>query len=124
MVPGLSPESGSESAAERRNFQYELEGPRQSGRTWEEPCCGIQIAHHERADQLLDVSPLTDVMSDQANHKQFPVLQPAQSQNADHGLDHEPEDLTLREHKLDLAALREKLREKTGKQYWRTLEEL
>src|SRR5690348_3814961 len=34
------------------------------------------------------------------------------------------EDLTLREHKLDLAAVRAKLREKSGKQYWRTLEEL
>ncbi|MGH9741801.1 MAG: TAT-variant-translocated molybdopterin oxidoreductase [Candidatus Acidiferrum sp.] len=30
----------------------------------------------------------------------------------------------VREHKLDLAAVRAKLREKSGKQYWRTLEEL
>jgi MoCo/4Fe-4S cofactor protein with predicted Tat translocation signal len=34
------------------------------------------------------------------------------------------EDLTLREHKLDLAAARAKLKGKSGKQYWRTLEEL
>src|SRR5215469_2538222 len=34
------------------------------------------------------------------------------------------EDLAIREHKLDLAALRAKLRAKTGNQYWRTLEEL
>ncbi len=38
--------------------------------------------------------------------------------------DEQPEDLTLREHPLDLAAVRAKLRAKTGKQYWRTLEEL
>jgi len=36
----------------------------------------------------------------------------------------EPEDLTLRDHPLDLAAVRAKLQSKTGKQYWRTLEEL
>src|SRR4029077_130888 len=34
------------------------------------------------------------------------------------------EDLTLREHLLDLAALQAKLRSKSGKQYWRTIEEL
>ena len=44
--------------------------------------------------------------------------------------DHEPHDDVveetneLREHQLDLAAVREKLASKTGKQYWRTLEEL
>jgi len=34
------------------------------------------------------------------------------------------EDSTIHEHKLDLAAVRAKLRDKSGKQYWRTLEEL
>ena len=34
------------------------------------------------------------------------------------------EDLTLRERRLDLAAVRAKLQSKSGKQYWRTLEEL
>ena len=65
-------------------------------------------------------------MSDQANDKQFRILEPAQSQDAEQDLapEHQPEDLTVREHKLDLAAVREKLREKTGKQYWRTMEEL
>src|SRR5271156_4878528 len=38
--------------------------------------------------------------------------------------DEEPEDLTLRDHPLDLAAVRAKLQSKTGKQYWRSLEEL
>ncbi|HKR32931.1 MAG TPA: TAT-variant-translocated molybdopterin oxidoreductase, partial [Terriglobales bacterium] len=36
----------------------------------------------------------------------------------------QPEDLTLRERPLDLAAVREKLRYKSGPQYWRTIEEL
>src|ERR1700741_5589754 len=36
----------------------------------------------------------------------------------------QPEDLTLREHPLDLAAVRAKLQSKSGKQYWRTIEEL
>ncbi len=40
-----------------------------------------------------------------------------------HGEQH-PEDSTLREHPLDLAAVRAKLQSSTGKQYWRTLEEL
>src|SRR5580658_9257114 len=34
------------------------------------------------------------------------------------------EDLTVHQHSLDIAAVRAKLREKSGKQYWRTLEEL
>src|SRR6202163_1817664 len=38
--------------------------------------------------------------------------------------DEQPEDLTLRERPLDLAALRAKLQTQSGKQYWRTLEEL
>jgi molybdopterin-containing oxidoreductase family iron-sulfur binding subunit len=66
-------------------------------------------------------------MSDHANDKEFRMVQPAQSQQAERGDEHDdeqPEDLTVREHKLDLAAVREKLREKSGKQYWRTLEEL
>lgn len=41
----------------------------------------------------------------------------------DHAETH-AEDLVVREHSLDLAAVRAKLRKKTGKQYWRTLEEL
>src|ERR1700737_4315372 len=36
----------------------------------------------------------------------------------------QPEDLTLRERPLDLAAVRAKLQSKSGKQYWRTIEEL
>jgi len=67
-------------------------------------------------------------MSDHANDKEFRIVQPAQDRRAERGHERddedEPEDLTVRESKLDLAAVREKLREKSGKQYWRTLEEL
>src|SRR6266404_8148937 len=38
--------------------------------------------------------------------------------------DEQPADLTLRERPLDLAAVRAKLQSKSGKQYWRTIEEL
>src|SRR4051812_10510236 len=38
--------------------------------------------------------------------------------------DEQPEDLTLREHPLDLATVRAKLQSKSGKHYWRTLEEV
>ena len=41
----------------------------------------------------------------------------------DHSDSH-AEDSTVHEHSLDLAAVRAKLREKSGKQYWRSLEEL
>ncbi|HKC00890.1 MAG TPA: TAT-variant-translocated molybdopterin oxidoreductase, partial [Terriglobales bacterium] len=38
--------------------------------------------------------------------------------------DEQPADLTLRERPLNLAAVRAKLQSKSGKQYWRTIEEL
>jgi hypothetical protein len=41
----------------------------------------------------------------------------------DHSDSH-AEDSTVHEQNLDLAAVRAKLREKSGKQYWRSLEEL
>src|ERR1700747_1962614 len=42
-----------------------------------------------------------------------------------HSHDDEPaDDLTVHHHPLDLAEVRAKLKSKTGKQYWRTLEEL
>ena len=46
------------------------------------------------------------------------------SLHADDHSDSHAEDSTVHEHNLDLAAVRAKLREKSGKQYWRTLEEL
>jgi MoCo/4Fe-4S cofactor protein with predicted Tat translocation signal len=62
-----------------------------------------------------------DGMSE-SEHKHFPMLQNA-ADSHDHDEDH-AEDLPLREHPLDLAAVRAKLQSKSGKQYWRTLEEL
>src|ERR1700680_2723235 len=62
-----------------------------------------------------------DGMSE-SEHKHFPMLQNG-ADSHDHDEDH-AEDLTLREHPLDLAAVRAKLRSKSGKQYWRTLDEL
>ena len=65
-------------------------------------------------------------MNDHTDNKEFRILKLAQSRDAEQDLDpqDQPQDLTLCERRLDLAAVREKLREKSGKQYWRTLEEL
>jgi molybdopterin-containing oxidoreductase family iron-sulfur binding subunit len=46
------------------------------------------------------------------------------SVHADDPSGEQAEDLTVHQHSLDIAAVRAKLREKSGKQYWRTLEEL
>jgi len=46
------------------------------------------------------------------------------SLHADENSDSHAEDSTVQEHTLNLATVRAKLREKSGKQYWRTLEEL
>ena len=70
-------------------------------------------------------------MNDQSNENKLRVLQGSPVQNSAH--DHHDADEhehdhaeggAEQEHRLDLAAVREKLREKSGKQYWRTLEEL
>ncbi len=75
-------------------------------------------------------------MSEPANNeKLLRIFQGAPSGEKAHGHGHHPEekhdheedevaDTTLREAKLDLAGVREKLKEKAGKEYWRTLEEL
>ncbi len=62
------------------------------------------------------MSSLTDGMSDHPSS--------APKQHEEHEHDARPEDLTLRERPLDLAAVRAKLQSKSGKQYWRTIEEL
>ena len=72
-------------------------------------------------------------MSDHEHDKMLRILQgpavqkPALSaghEHEDHGHHEEAEDTTAGEHRLELAAVREKLKNKSGKQYWRTLEEL
>ncbi len=72
-----------------------------------------------------------DAMSDHEHEKKLRILQGPTGEKAalhaghEHD-DHDDEvvDETLREHRLDLSAVREKLKNKSGKQYWRTLEEL
>ncbi|HUL34749.1 MAG TPA: TAT-variant-translocated molybdopterin oxidoreductase [Candidatus Eisenbacteria bacterium] len=49
---------------------------------------------------------------------------PSQHDDDDHDHNHDGEENVLRESRLELAAVREKLKNKSGKQYWRTLEEL
>ncbi len=75
-------------------------------------------------------------MSDHEHDKMLRILQgPAVQKSAlsaghehedheHHGHHEEAEDTTAGEHRLELAAVREKLKNKSGKQYWRTLEEL
>jgi len=63
------------------------------------------------------MSSLTDGMSDHFSSG-------ALNQHEEHEHDAHPEDLALREKPLDLAAVRAKLQSKSGKQYWRTIEEL
>jgi MoCo/4Fe-4S cofactor protein with predicted Tat translocation signal len=71
-------------------------------------------------------------MNDQPNENKLRILQASQAidaaheHNHDHGHDHEEheENAPEQEHRLDLATVREKLNQKSGKQYWRTLEEL
>src|ERR1700737_4245343 len=59
-------------------------------------------------------------MDDMQEHEHIDEHLPGQQH------DDEPQasDATVREHPLDLAAVRAKLQSKSGKQYWRTLEEL
>jgi len=68
-------------------------------------------------------------MNDPANDKKLRILQDTHGHGSENGHEHHDHDehgtdTVEREHRLDLADLREKLREKSGKQYWRTLEEL
>jgi MoCo/4Fe-4S cofactor protein with predicted Tat translocation signal len=70
-----------------------------------------------------------DAVNDQPNEKQLRILQGMPTQMDDYGqhaheTEEQAEPTELREHGLDLATVREKLKSKTGKQYWRTLEEL
>ena len=68
-------------------------------------------------------------MNDPAKDNTLRILQgPHESGSTNghsrHDHDEPEENAVVREHRLDLADLREKLRDKSGKQYWRTLEEL
>jgi MoCo/4Fe-4S cofactor protein with predicted Tat translocation signal len=66
-------------------------------------------------------------MTDQPEKNKLRIMQVAPASDLRHDRHHDHDDeesLVEREHRLDLAAVREKLRGKSGKQYWRTLEEL
>src|SRR5215472_7982737 len=72
-----------------------------------------------------------DAMSDHENEKKLRILEgPLGEKAARHsGQDHDEqgqdrEDNTIREHRLELSEVREKLKNKSGKQYWRALEEI
>jgi MoCo/4Fe-4S cofactor protein with predicted Tat translocation signal len=72
-----------------------------------------------------------DDMNDQSNDNKLRMWPDLTVQNAtrepitqDHHDDEHAEDTTEREHRLDLATVRQKLHGKSGKQYWRALEEL
>src|SRR5215469_10136344 len=128
VVSRLPSRSGQERASQRPGLQHGMESARKSGRSREETCGRIQNPNSERAYELLDLSSLTDDMNDQSNKNKFRILQgpqPADAATHEHH-DHDDHDEVgvEQEHRLDLAAVREKLRHKTGKQYWRTLEEL
>src|SRR5258708_25902825 len=108
----MPPESASQSSPEGSDFQHGLEGAREPGTSGAATCSGVQAANHGRADELLDLSPLMDAMSDHEHDKQLRSLQgplaakPALEHGHDHGHDHGHEeeivDDTLREHRLEL----------------------
>ena len=60
-----------------------------------------------------------DILQEPESPVQAHAPEPAHHDSEEH-----PEEATEREHRLDLVRVREKLRGKAGKQYWRTLEEL
>src|SRR6202008_1423565 len=64
-------------------------------------------------------------MSDYPNEKNLHILDGPRGDNAGRDHDHEDHDPASpeQEHRLDLAAVREKVREKSGQQDWRTAEE-
>src|SRR5258708_20647433 len=90
MVPGMPPEPASESSPEGSDFQYGLEGAREPGTSGAATCSGVQAANHGRADELLDLSPLMDAMSDHEHDKQLGIrkgplaAKPAWDEGEDH----------------------------------------
>jgi len=67
------------------------------------------------------MSPIADGMSD---HDIDGSMHLNEAHEQDSHQDEQSGDLTVREHPLDLAAVRAKLQSKSGPQYWRTIEEL
>ncbi len=71
------------------------------------------LANNEKLLRILQGAPSVE---DSNGHKHESAHE--------HEEEHEAEDTTFHEAKLDLAAVRDKLKQKSGKEYWRTLEEL
>src|SRR6202047_1906149 len=100
--------------------------PRRPGRNPHAIGCGTENSHHRGTNELFDLSSLMDGMRENDSidgHMHDHETHDA-SLHADDHSDAHTEHSTVYEHRLDLAAVRAKLRAKTGKQYWRTLEEL
>src|SRR5437588_376750 len=113
MVRGMPPQSGAQSAANGQSVRHGLDTDTGSGRARQEIHEGTQYPYDGRADELLDLSSLTERMSAQP-----------QERKDDRPADENLADVSLPPRPLNLAAVRAQLQSKTGKPYWRTLEEL
>src|SRR2546430_325531 len=113
MVRGLPPQSGAQSAANGQSVRHGLDTDTGSGRARQAIHEGTQYSYDGRADELLDLSSLTERMSAQP-----------QERKDDGPADEHLADVSLPPRPLNLAAVRAQLQSKAGKQYWRTLEEL
>src|SRR5713101_2916475 len=121
MVPGLPSQSTGGLAAPRSGLQHGLESPGKPGGNRQAVGGGVQHSKRGAVAELLDMSSLADGMSD---HHIDDSMRRHDARENDLHHDEQPEDLELRERPLDLASLRAKLQTQSGKQYWRTLEEL
>src|SRR6266852_8499988 len=121
MVPGLPSQSTGGLAAPRSGLQHGLESSGKPGGNRQAVGGGVQHSKRGAVAELLDMSSLADGMSD---HHIDDSMRRHDARENDLHHDAQPEDLELRERPLDLAALRAKLQTQSGKQYWRTLEEL
>src|SRR5260370_27430981 len=115
MVRGLPSQPRADSPPERSGFQYGLEGPGQSGRSRRQAEGRVQDSDNGRADELLDLSSLMDGMREHEQHEHF---------DGQHDHNDTAGDAKRHDGPIDLAAVRARLQSKSGKQYWRTLEEL
>src|SRR5258705_10038969 len=115
MVRRMPPRSRASFAPQGSSFQHGLEGSGQSGGSRRRAEKVVQPSDSGRADELLDLSSLMDYMRGHEQHEHL---------DGNHDHSDSGGDAKLREGPMDLAAVRAKLQSKTGKQYWRTLEEL
>src|SRR6202158_4755918 len=115
MVCGLPSQPRAGSPPEGSGFQYGLESSGQSGGRRRQAAGRVQDSDNGGADELLDLSALMDGMREHEQHEHLDGQQDRHDP-AGEGKPHEG--------LMDVAAVRARLQSKTGKQYWRTLEEL